>query len=136
MGTPVSQDTKDKISKTARLNPRKIRKNRKTIYYEYNRKIIVLQSTYEFILANNLTKANIKWQRPSCFPYIDASNKLRHYYPDFYLTDYNVYLDPKNDYLIKVDEDKIKRASSYNNIRILILSKNQLDWNTIKSLIL
>lgn len=48
--------------------------------------------------------------------YTDNEGNLRYYYPDFYLEDYNVYLDPKNDYLLNnphsghnySDKDKIK----------------------------
>ena len=56
------------------------------------------------------------------------------YFPDFYLPEYNVYLDPKNDYLIKTgqarlgisDKDKIELVSKQNSVNIIILDKNHL----------
>ena len=80
----------------------------------------VLESTYEYTVAVSLDENNIKWMKTSRkdfkFPYSDPEGVTNYYTPDFYLPDYNVYLDPKNDYLIsKVnpkfgyrDIDKIK----------------------------
>ena len=48
----------------------------------------------------------------------DKDGNKRRYYPDFYLPDYNVYLDPKNRYLIKVDEYKINRVIKENGIKL------------------
>lgn len=71
-------------------------------------------------------------------------NGIEHrYYPDFYLPEYNVYLDPKNDYLINnksvrfgiTDTKKIKLVCEQNEIRIVILDKNNLSWEKIKELI-
>lgn len=63
--------------------------------------------------------------------------------PDFYLPEFDVYLDPKNDYLIEnvneftgmTDVEKIQRAAMENNIRVLILNKDCLTWDKIKELI-
>lgn len=41
-------------------------------------------------------------------------------------------INPKNDYLIKTDTYKIKQAEIYNNIKIIILNKDQLNWKIIK----
>ena len=58
-------------------------------------------------------------------------------------SNYDVYLDPKNDYLIEngqlgtgySDSQKIDWVCKQNNIKVLILNKNQLNWKAIKSLI-
>lgn len=55
----------------------------------------------------------------------------------------DVYLDPKNDFLIEninpgtgiKDIDKIHLVESQNNIRCIILNKNQLTWDEIHKLI-
>ena len=61
-------------------------------------------------------------------------NNIKHlYYPDFYLPDYNVYLDPKNSFLIKKDKEKINRTATQNKINIIVLTVDQLDWSTIKN---
>ena len=61
--------------------------------------------------------------------------KKHTYTPDLYLPDYNVYLDPKNDFLIEninptlgySDKDKINWVMEQNGVRVIILNKNQLD---------
>lgn len=93
---------------------------------------IHLDSTYELEVAKSLDANEVKWVRPKFVWYLDSNNKLRRYYPDFYLPDYDIYLDPKNDYLIKTDTFKIKQAELYNNIKIVILNKDQLSWEIIK----
>lgn len=64
---------------------------------EYNG--VKLDSSYELRVAEDLDRNSILWERSSSFSY--EFNGIEHKYtPDFYLPDYNVYLDPKNDYLI------------------------------------
>lgn len=102
-----------------------------------------LGSTYELEVAKDLDKNNIKWKTCSRFKYIDPLGKERTYTPDFYLIDYDVYLDPKNDFLIEninpnlgfSDKEKIRLVCEQNNIRVLILNKNQLSWDYIKMLL-
>ena len=101
-----------------------------------------LDSTYEVEVAKSLDEHNIKWSRPKRFPY-HMDGVLKHYTPDFYLPDYDVYLDPKNDFLINNvnprlgirDTDKIEQVQRENGIRILILDKAHLTWDAIKSLL-
>jgi len=94
---------------------------------------VYLESSYEYKIAVELDKNNINWIRPSYLNWIDDNNIKHKYYADFYLIDYNIYLDPKNDYLIKKDTTKINLVKLQNNIQILILNKNELTWNIIKN---
>lgn len=104
---------------------------------------IKLDSSYELQVAQSLDLNNIEWCRCKRLPYHYPDGSLHYYTPDFYLPQYNVYLDPKNDYLIENinqftgmnDLDKIKRVEEENNVRILILDKNSLCWDSIKELI-
>lgn len=104
---------------------------------------IKLDSSYEVIVAKSLDANNILWQRCQRFKYLTPSGELHHYTPDFYLPHYNVYLDPKNDFLIENinpftgynDIDKINWVMQQNDIRILVLDKDHLDWQSIKKLI-
>tara|TARA_Y100000310_G_scaffold130972_1_gene130175 strand:- start:20619 stop:21305 length:687 start_codon:yes stop_codon:yes gene_type:complete len=105
--------------------------SKKSIYYKSNNKIIYLQSSYEHKVAIELDENNIKWNRPDFLYWYDADGVRHRYYPDFYLLDFDVYLDPKNDYLIKKDEYKIDCVSKQNNIYLYMLSENQLTWNEI-----
>ena len=103
-----------------------------------------LGSSYELTVAKSLDENNIKWDTCKRFNYIDPNGKARTYTPDFYLPEYNVYLDPKNDFLINKinpalgfnDCEKIRRVEEQNNIKVIVLNKNQLQWNNIKMLVL
>jgi hypothetical protein len=108
---------------------------------EYNG--VKLGSSYELTVAQSMDANNIKWIKPKGLRYIDPTGKPRTYYPDFYLPEYDIYLDPKNDFLINnpnpyhgfMDCDKIKWAETFNVVRVLILNIHQLDWTVFKNLI-
>lgn len=96
-------------------------------------KNIWFDSEWEVRVAKSLDENQIVWTRPKTgFVWNENNNK---YFPDFYLPTYDVYLDPKNDYLIEKDREKINRAMLQNNITVVVLNKNQLDWQIIKPLI-
>ena len=106
--------------------------------YDYNG--IKFDSSYEVQVAISLDMNDIIWERPKRFFYKDCNNVGHYYRPDFYLPEYDVYLDPKNDFLIEninptlgyKDVDKIKWVSEQNNIRVIILTESQLTWEEIK----
>lgn len=66
---------------------------------EYTKKdgtVILLDSSWEEALARRLDELNINWVRPGPIKWIDDTGTSHNYFPDFYLTDYDLYLDPKN----------------------------------------
>lgn len=138
-GHPHTEETKRKMSELAKQRHFGGWHTSRTIEY----KGIKLDSQYEFVVAKELDENQIKWERPSYFIWKDDTGNEHRYYPDFYLPEYNVYLDPKNDYLIEnksarfgiTDVEKIKKVSEQNNIKILILDKNNLNWENIKKLL-
>ena len=95
--------------------------------------IVNLDSSYERILAKILDDNNIKWIRPKPIVWYSDDCKKHHYFPDFYLPDFNVYLDPKNEYCFKVQAKKIKYITDhYSNV--FFLHKNNLNIEFIMSL--
>lgn len=104
--------------------------------YDYNG--IKLDSSYEVTFAQDLDKNNIKWERPKPLLY-ELNGEEHRYYPDFFLPDYNVYVDTKNDYLINhvnprfgiTDVEKIHLVEQQNNIKVYILDKNNLLWSSL-----
>jgi len=100
-----------------------------------NGEIFIAESLFEVKLAESLNCNNILWDRPAFFLYVDSSGNQRRYYPDFYLPNANVYLDPKNSYLIKTDIDKIINTAKQNNIRIMILGEKYLNYALFKQYI-
>lgn len=104
---------------------------------------VKLDSSYELSVAVSLDANGVAWERCERFPYHYDDGSCHYYTPDFYLPEYNVYLDPKNDFLINnvneftgiTDIEKINRVEQENQIRIIVLDKDSLDWESILELI-
>ena len=69
---------------------------------------ISMDSTWEVEFAKRLDFIGVEWNRPKPLIWLDESNKKHHYFPDFFLPKYNVYVDPKNPYAFRVQSKKIK----------------------------
>ena len=81
---------------------------------------VLLDSSWELALAKRLDELKIQWTRPKPLPWADSQGKLHHYFPDFYLPDSNVYLDPKNPAAIESQKEKLGIILKlYPNIRII-----------------
>ena len=92
-------------------------------------KEVTLQSTYELTCSQILNTLGIKWIRPKSLKYDE-----RHYFADFYLPDFDVWLDPKNDHKAKGDEEKIRKVIEQNKIKLFVLLKHHLTEEYIKQL--
>jgi hypothetical protein len=90
---------------------------------------VCLQSSYEKQCSDILNDLEIRWIRPKALKY-----KNKKYFPDFHLTDYNIFLDPKNDYLAEKDKEKINSVIKENNIKLYIIKKENLNKEYILSL--
>lgn len=88
-------------------------KNGRRLNIYYSKKdgnIILLESSWEEKLAKYLDMSNIEWSRPKPISYVkDGINRL--YYPDFFLPDYELYIDPKNPTALSMSLDKMKIVS-------------------------
>lgn len=81
---------------------------------------VLLESSWEYELAKRLDELDIKWFRPDPIPWVDKDGVTHNYFPDFYLPEYDRYLDPKNKHAIKVQEKKLKiLLTQHNNIDII-----------------
>jgi hypothetical protein len=76
------------------------------------------ESSWELKIAVYLDEQGIKWIRPKeSLPWFDSKGTERKYFPDFYLPELNIYLDPKNPLIIKHQTEKLKYLSeNYNNL--------------------
>lgn len=97
--------------------------------------VFAAESSYEVRLADILNRLEVHWVRPKFFWYEDETGSTRRYYPDFYLPDYDIYLDPKNDYLIKTDIDKINRTAEQNNIFIVVLGEAYISIDSVQKMV-
>lgn len=111
---------------------------RQSRWITYNGK--TLGSSYELEVVKSLDENGIEWDTCKRFGYLDPNGKKRTYTPDIYLPAFDVYLDPKNDFLINninpslgfSDKEKIRLVEEQNEIKVIILNKNELDWSIIK----
>lgn len=92
-----------------------------TNYKKFIYKNISMDSKWEVEIAEFLDSSGIEWvrNRKILFYWTDANGFRRRYYPDFYIPKYNVYLDPKNKFLLIKDEFKLKQVIKENNINLI-----------------
>jgi len=96
--------------------------------------VVMLDSSWEIKLAEILDDLNINWIRPKPVEWYDQSGKLHHYFSDFFLEDYNLYLDPKNDYCFVAQAEKIEYVRThYDNV--LFMHKDQVTKEFVLNLI-
>lgn len=93
--------------------------SRKNIEYfnKWINKNINLESSWELKIAERLDELNIEWVRPKYLKWVDSNNVERLYYPDFYLPKYLLYLDPKNEYCLVKDKEKMEFFENIINIK-------------------
>lgn len=84
----------------------------------------VLESSYELLFAQQMDDRGVRWEkcRGVRFEYTAADGRRRGYLPDFFLPDHHVYVDVKNDYLIKRDQFKIDAVRKEHPIDLRICS--------------
>jgi hypothetical protein len=89
-------------------------------YIKTDGSVVLLDSSWEEALAIRLDFLNIDWIRPDSIEWIDDNGKSHNYFPDFYLTEYDIYLDPKNDQVYRITLDKIEKITKLlPNLKIL-----------------
>lgn len=79
-------------------------------YLQKDGNVVLLDSSWEEALAIRLDELNIQWIRPDSVNWVDNNGKSHNYFPDFYLVDYDLYLDPKNDQVYKISTEKIAKV--------------------------
>lgn len=131
----LTQEQKNHLSSIAKLNGfggyrENAGRSKKFRVLDSYGKETVLQSSYELLCSNILNELNIKWIRPKAIKY-DNKN----YFADFYLTEYDIWLDPKNSYKAKQDKEKITKVIEQNNIKLFVLLEHEITKEYIGSLI-
>jgi hypothetical protein len=100
---------------------------------------VKLDSKWEVLVVESLEHNDIKWQRGKSFEWTRPSdNTVHRYFPDFYLPDYDIYVEPKNPYKWKTDYNFEKYKINYvikhhNIIVVMILDSNHANWEYIKT---
>lgn len=141
-GVPMSEDQKKKISKSLKGRPGKSlteetkQKLSKALSCNNNggkcKWFLVngqkVQGTWERDVAIKLDEMGVVWQKLytniHTIPY-KLNNKLKHYTPDFYLPNENIYLEIKG-YWWGNDKEKMNAVfDQHKDIRIVLIEKEQ-----------
>jgi hypothetical protein len=110
--------------KALKSNHRRLRKG----MVEYNG--IMLDSSWELALAQRLDELGIKWVRPESMKWVDDKGNEHNYFSDFHLTDYDLYLDPKNPAAYTSQLEKIEvLLKTYPNLIFLKTLKECREFN-------
>lgn len=128
-----TEETKEKLSILSCERLAKHSKYSKNFEYKPG---VVLESTYEVKVAEILDKLSVEWVKVRQGYVWDDNGNKRRYIPDFYLPKQDIFLDPKNDYLIKKDKRKIESAMEINNITVVVLSNDMINEEFIELLVL
>lgn len=85
-------------------------------------KTVLMDSTWETAMANRLDELNVKWKRDKSIKlkYLSKSGRKRNYIPDFYLPDYDIYIEVKG-YWTEAAKHKMKDVQKRNTVKIIIL---------------
>lgn len=115
LGRTHSDKTKEKIRESAlNSNHRRLKKN--VQWY----KGIMMDSSWEVIFAQRLDEIQIIWKRPDPIKWHDNNGKIHNYFPDFYLPEFDLYIDTKNKFAYSVQIEKIQvLLKTYNNLIFL-----------------
>jgi hypothetical protein len=134
LGKSHSSETKELLRHKA-LNNNFQRVCKSTVEYQcIDGTVIKMDSSWEVKLAEELDNNGVEWIRPESLPWIDADGINHNYFPDFYIPLWDVYLDPKNDWVIKSQAHKLQCLSEqYDNI--YILGKKDLNLESIQNII-
>lgn len=95
-----------------------------------------LESSWEKQCAEVFDKHNIQWERPKTrFKWTDKDEIEHHYYPDFYLIKYDVYLDPKNPWQQEKDKYKLEQVRKNHLINLYILNRKDINEESLLTFI-
>ena len=103
-------------------------------YTKKDGSIVMLDSSWEIKLAKILDDLDIAWIRPKPMEWYDSTGKVHHYFSDFFLEKYDLFLDPKNDYCFIAQAEKIEYVKAhYTNV--IFMHKDQLTKDFVLNLL-
>jgi hypothetical protein len=78
-------------------------------YVKRDGTVVMLDSSWEEALAKRLDEIGVNWIRPNMpIEYKTKDGKTHSYFPDFFLPDQDLYLDPKNPAALNAQKEKVE----------------------------
>jgi predicted nuclease of restriction endonuclease-like RecB superfamily len=106
--------------------PRKKKKkklwSKQSLYERKDGSKVLMDSTWEVAMAERLDHLKISWDRREDMklPYFSKAGRKRNYIPDFYLPDYDIYIEVKG-YWTDAARHKMTSVQNTNPVKIVIL---------------
>jgi len=93
-----------------------------SIYTTLDGREVSMDSTWEVAAAKRLDDLGVQWERDKNIRlnYLTRGKRKRYYIPDFYLPDYDLYIEVKG-YWTDAARHKMKDVQERNPVRILLL---------------
>jgi hypothetical protein len=109
LSRPHTEESKAKLREKALASKHRRLLKSTRVYKTKNGEELLLDSSWEEILAKRLDELDIKWIRPDTpIVWTDSRNRHRNYFPDFFLPEFQIYLDPKNSAALKAQSEKVE----------------------------
>jgi predicted nuclease of restriction endonuclease-like RecB superfamily len=115
--------------------------SKRSKYKKKDGTIVSMDSTWEVAMATRLDELHIEWQRDKKIKleYKTRGGRKRNYIPDFYLPDYDMYIEVKG-YWTDAAKHKMKDVQKRNPVKILILESKKeiidIDTKALETFIL
>ena len=108
-GIAHTVEAKEKISIAALASTHRRLLKSTRVYISKTGESVLLDSSWEEALAVRLDELGIDWIRPT-EPIIwkDSMNRDRKYFPDFYLPEFEIFLEPKNPAAAMSQSEKVE----------------------------
>lgn len=106
--------------------PRKKKKkklwSKQSLYERKDGGKVLMDSTWEVAMAERLDHLKIAWERSEDMKlkYFSKTGRKRNYIPDFYLPEYNIYIEVKG-YWTDAARYKMQNVVEVNDVKIVIL---------------
>ena len=96
--------------------------SKKSDYTKLDGSIVSMDSTWEVMMATRLDELDVAWKRDKNMKlqYKTRGGRKRNYIPDFYLPEYDIYIEVKG-YWTDAAKHKMKDVQKRNPVKILIL---------------
>jgi len=96
--------------------------SKRSQYQRADGTMVEMDSTWEVAMAERLDHLNISWERKEDMklPYYSKTGRKRNYIPDFYLPDYDTYIEVKG-YWTDTARYKMISVQKTNPVKIVIL---------------
>jgi len=123
-----TDETKEKLRVIA-LNSKHRRKCMLThTFIDKRGREFKFDSSWEDEFAKRLDNLDISWDRPDPIVWTDKLGINHHYFADFYLPTYDLYVDPKNPYIIEQQKEKLEILSAIINLQIIPSLSECKNW--------